>query len=163
MSPECTPTEDLWTNPLFPPLTLIGLLPQPTHTPRYHRLSRQRLSHVVIKIGDRVWDQPINAEGACYDVGDWLTASNAVDRIALVMHIGSDGVKKDQALAAFAQISGRRGQPIRTVLRYFKLWPVQPWNCTSPVRLVLSAYGVDITAETPDAIFEEIIRDADPV
>jgi len=163
MRDEVPSGEALSTNYLFPPLTLIGLVPHPAHTPRYHRLSRQKLSHVVVKIGEQVWDQPINGPGASYDVGDWIEATDAARRIAMVMHVGPQQVDKEAALAAFRRVSGRRGQPVRSVLRFLKLWPVPAWNCTSPARLLLSAYGVDVKAETPDALFEEILRDADPV
>ena len=139
-------------------MSVLALAPAKGKTPWWAR--GQRFSHIVSIIADVVWDQPIRGKGRAYDLESWLDSAGR-DRtyVAVTLEVPEHSPMKWRA--ACRQIEGRRGQPIRTLLRHLGLWKWVPWNCTSPVRILLGAMGVTVTGETPDDIIRELAENPD--
>jgi len=142
----------------FPSLLLIFLSPHPARVPIWARLAGQEYTHAVAMIGDHIWDQPIDEKGACYSAEEWLDAADVAERDAVFVILPGRDADPEATLRAFRKVAGRRGQRIRTMLRFLRLWPFRPWNCTSPIRILADAYGVPLTGETPDDLIEEVTR-----
>lgn len=145
----------------LPPVTFMFMCPVPSRIPVWARLAGQEYTHVVTLIGDRVWDQPINAPGACYDAIQWAEAAQLSARHVMAVTLSSDEADSEAVLDCLQEIAGRKGQRIRTMLRHLRLWPFRPWNCLSPVRKLAAIYGHPVSGETPDDVLEELVAQID--
>ncbi len=136
-----------------------GFAPVPGKTPRWWRVCRPRWSHIALAIGEpipMIWDQPFRGVGQCYHADSFISDKALPGRHAIVLVIEVDDHDPEALYTAFRQIEGRKGQPIRTILRYLHLWPRPAWNCASPVRIVLNALDIPVRGETPDALISEL-------
>lgn len=140
------------------PLTLevIALEPHGDKTPWWARRAGLTYSHIVARLGEYIWDQPIKGEGQAYHAQEWLDSACAHERGFLTVTLELEDHDPAAWLASCRMIEGRKGQKIRTMLRHLRLWPTRPWNCTSPVRFLLLGAGCPVNGETPDAIIEEL-------
>lgn len=134
-------------------VVLIFLTPGP-RTPKWCR--RFGFSHVVICFGDIVWDQPIKGEGKLYQKSYYLERK-LKNRVFTAFSVPGE-INPAEMLATLRRLEGRKGQRLRSILRYLHLWPVPAWNCTSPVREILNTMGWPVTKETPDGLIEELAR-----
>lgn len=134
-------------------VAVLALSPDPERTPWWAR--KLTYSHIVTVCGDVLWDQPIRGEGRAYDTLSWLAAAGGNRRYSVV-RVETDDFHPQRWREAAKRIAGRKGQPVRTALRYLGLWPKPAWNCTSPVKELLGAYGIEVEGETPDDIIEAL-------
>lgn len=138
-------------------LSVMALKPDPNRTPWWFRITRMTYSHVVLMFnGQTLWDQPIRGYGKGYKADSWMKAAGLHRDFwaaHFVVELDVDdflGEVNDSTLV-------RKAQPIRTILRFLKLWPKPAWNCTSPVRMVCNAMlDFEMKGETPDAIVAEL-------
>jgi hypothetical protein len=145
------------THPSFS-FILHAFGPAPGEKPWWARLTGQRWTHMALQVGDYIWHQPFRGEGSLYEARPYLAQYLAVPRYWSNIHIDieDDDVPFDMLMAASKAIAKRKGQPIRSILRYCHLWPWPAWNCIGPARYMLSVVGIDTKKETPDGVVEEI-------
>ena len=141
-------------------ITVVGVAPAAGRTPWWTRAIRPDWSHVVIAVAGVIWDQPFKGAGTPYEANSWLRAACREGRDVVCVGLDFDDHDPLAYLEAARLIETRKGQPIRAVLRYLKLWPKAAWNCTSPTRVLLQALGIVVTGETPDAIIQQCIEHA---
>jgi len=107
-----------------------------------------------------VWDQPIRGKGAAYDLNSWIdSAGREREYVAITVEVRNHSPLRWRE--ACKAVEGKKGQPLRTLLRHLGMWRWVPWNCTSPVRVLLGALDIQVTGETPDAILTELAHPAD--
>lgn len=140
---------------LPPQVGVIGLAPRPGKTPWWVRRAGLKYSHIVLRIGEWVWSQPWNGRGRCVSVEQYLREAGP-DRQYVEVQILVGNHDPDAFAWACDAVAGRKSQRIRTVLRHLRLWPRPVWNCTTPVRYFLTALGLPVYGESPDAIIEEL-------
>jgi len=142
-------------------VTVLAIQPDPLKTPWWVRRSGLEYSHVVIAIGNVIWDQPWKGKAAAYDANEWVDEKDVIERGYQRVDIHYPDHDPMAYLAACVKCEGRRSQRWRTALRFLKLWPKPAWNCTSPIREILNALDPDnpVTGETADAIIEELTHD----
>lgn len=159
---------------------LSGLTPESTHpvfaftihcfgaaagmTPWWAVRAGLTYTHMVIQVGDHIWDQPIRGHGKLYLAREWLSEALQYPRLWANFDIESLDGDNDfdwvGMLRASDTMTKTKSQPLRTVLRHLHLWPRRAWNCTGPTILVLRNMGMEIKGETPDAIIREIVEAA---
>ncbi len=139
------------------PITVrvLALGPAEGRSPWWAKIKRFAHTHIVLVVGDHVWSQPWDGKGRCVPVIQYLSECGT-DREYVEIGLQFDDHDPDAWLAAIDRIDNRRTQRWRTALRHLRLWPIRPWNCTSPIRILLGALDMPIKGETPDAIIEEL-------
>jgi len=149
-------------------ITILALEPDPEKTPWWTRKAKLDYSHIVLAIGNVIWDQPWKGTACAYDALVWVLDHGVKERessppswLARGFHrvdVSLDDHDPWAFLAACKKIEGRRSQRWRTILRFLHLWPVPAWNCTSPVREIMRALDPEhpLHGETPDAIIKEL-------
>lgn len=134
-----------------------GFGPGPGERPLWARMG-QKVTHMVIQVGDYVWSQPFRGKGELYEARPYLSHMLSVPRWWTNVHVELTGENApfDVLMGASQAIAKRKGQPIRSILRHRRLWPRPAWNCTGPARYLLNAIGIEIQEETPDGVIAEI-------
>lgn len=142
-----------------PIISLMALSPHPSKTPWWARRAGLRFTHLVLATGGTVWDQPIDKEGSARPVLDWWLRAECDERTVLMVSMEVTTDRRAAVAKALMSLKGRRGQPVRSVLRHLRLWPRQPWNCISPSRKVAQALGFSGRGETPDDFIEQLVHE----
>lgn len=133
---------------------ILALSPCPGRTPWWAR--RFKYSHIVtVGQAGYLWSQPIRGVGKTWTVEEYIKQAGE-DRSYVAVGLEFSHGDLPAWVAACKAVDNRRGQRVRTVLRYLHLWPRLAWNCTSPVRILLASQGVYLKGETPDALIREL-------
>lgn len=142
-------------------VTVLALRPDRERTSWWVRRAKLDHSHVVISIGDVIWDQPWRGKAEAYSADEWIADKAVIERGFTRVDLDYPDHDPWAYLNACKRIEGRHSQRLRTVLRYLKLWPRPAWNCTSPIRELLNALDPEnpVNGETPDALIEELAVD----
>jgi hypothetical protein len=130
--------------------------PAPNERPLWAKLTRQKWTHMALQVGDYVWSQPFRGRGALYEARPYLAQMLSMPRYWSNIHIETDELPFDRLMITARKIHDLKAQPIRTVLRYLRIWPWPAWNCIGPARLMLAEAGIQTKEETPDGLIEEI-------
>ena len=141
-------------------VTVLAIQPSPAKTPWWARRAKLHFSHIVISIGDVIWDQPFKGTACAYDADVWVVDHDVIERGFTRVDLTFPDHDPWMFMAACKYIEGRKSQRLRTCLRWLKLWSSPAWNCTTPIRVLLRALdpALNLTGETPDQIIEELTR-----
>lgn len=139
-------------------VAILALYPHKGQTPWWVKVARLQHSHIVVVVGDVIWDQPWKGRAEAYSSDEWSIAHEVKGRRFTQATFTIKDHDPWQWLEACKYIEDRKSQRARTWLRWLHLWPWPAWNCTSPVRILLNSLDFDLklTGETPDDIIREI-------
>lgn len=133
---------------------IIHLLgPLKGKTPWWGRISGLHYTHTAFEVNGKLWDQTIDDVCRCYNADEWCREKMwTIPRECAAFRVTA-WVNGAHVAHEVESLEGRHGQKVRTMLRYFHLWPTITWNCVSSVVVVLRSMGLEISAETPDELY----------